>query len=63
MKHVGTVTDKTRDIVAFHRLLVIALQILTVLLSVDKSEQEDYKFRKVIGQNDVFTHEHFTTLN
>ncbi|CAG7833799.1 unnamed protein product [Allacma fusca] len=38
--------EKHRDITSFHRLLVITLQILTVLLHVQKSPEEDYKFRK-----------------
>lgn len=39
--------DKVRDAPVFHRLLVITLQICSVLLAVDKTPEEDYKFRKV----------------
>ncbi|OXA61426.1 protein fem-1 homolog C [Folsomia candida] len=38
--------DKVRDAPVFHRLLVITLQICSVLLAVDKTPEEDYKFRK-----------------
>lgn len=40
--------DKSRESIVFHRLLVITLQICTVLLSVEKTEAEDYMFRKVL---------------
>lgn len=38
--------EKHRDLISFHRLLVIALQILTVLLTLEKSPEDDFKFRK-----------------
>jgi len=46
MKTADKVGGKHRDLVSFHRLLVISLQILTVILSLKKAEREEFKFRK-----------------
>lgn len=43
----NTGSERLRDTTVFHRLLVITLQICTILLSVDKTEEEDYKLKKV----------------